>query len=329
MRSGAAIDAARQNPTGAGPALPARVKAETENPAPSRLHTLSIAASASAKPTITRRPSRLRVESLLCASDLTSANPVRLGSMGLLIVNADDLGLDVSTTDSILRCFRAGRVSSASALVWMSDSRRAAELAREANLPIRLHLNLTEPFTDPSVPADVRGRQGRMARHFARWPIAYWICNPLRQSTIEACIRDQMHQFDRLYGELPREVDGHQHVHTCLNVLLARSLGNVEAMRATFNLPPDDEGLAKRGVQRAINGAVRLRFESTQWFTYLRKGTSCRSVQDLARIIARAKTESVELMTHPGGGGMQPSTVGPMVTGNRRRTARNIGGSVR
>ncbi len=30
--------------------------------------------------------------------------------MGLLIVNADDLGLDVSTTDSILRCFRAGRV---------------------------------------------------------------------------------------------------------------------------------------------------------------------------------------------------------------------------
>ena len=78
--------------------------------------------------------------------------------------------------------------------------------------------------------------------------------------------------FEQLYGEMPREIDGHQHVHTCLNVLLARSLGNVEAMRATFNLPPDDSGLAKRGVQRVINGMVRLRFESTQRFTYLRKG---------------------------------------------------------
>ena len=76
--------------------------------------------------------------------------------MGLLIINADDLGIDVATTDSILRCFWAGRVSSASALVGMSDSARAATLAREANLPIRLHLNLTEPFSDPSVPADIR-----------------------------------------------------------------------------------------------------------------------------------------------------------------------------
>ena len=98
----------------------------------------------------------------------------------------------------------------------------------------------------------------------------------------------------------PREVDGHQHVHTCLNVLFARSLGNVEAMRATFNLPPDDASAAKRAVRRLINGVMRLRFESTQRFTYLRKENSCRSFQDLAHILARANAESVELMTHPG-----------------------------
>jgi predicted glycoside hydrolase/deacetylase ChbG (UPF0249 family) len=220
--------------------------------------------------------------------------------MGLLIVNGDDLGLDNATTDSILRCFRAGRISSASAFVGMRDSARAAALAREANLPIRLHLNFTEPFTDPSVPADVRDRQAKLSRHFARSQVAYGICNPLRQSMIEAGIQDQLGAFEQLYGEMPRAVDGHQHVHTCLNVLLARSLGNVTAMRATFNLPPDDKTLAKRSVQKFINGVVRLRFESTQRFTYLRKGNSCRSVQELARIIARAKTESVELMTHPG-----------------------------
>ena len=45
---------------------------------------------------------------------------------------------------------------------------------------------------------------------------------------------------------------------------------------------------------------VRLRFESTQRFTFLRKGTMCRSTPDLSSIVARARTESVELMTHPG-----------------------------
>lgn len=220
--------------------------------------------------------------------------------MGLLIVNADDLGLDVATTDSILRCFQAGRVSSASALVGMSDSRRAAMLARECNMPVRLHLNLTEPFTDPSVPADVRERQATLVRHFGQSRIAFWICNPLRQAVIEACLRDQLRAFEQLYGEMPRGVDGHQHVHTCLNVLMARPLGDIPAMRATFNLPPDDRTIPRRLARGLINGMVRVRFKSTQRFTYLRKGNAFRSATELAGIAARAQTESVELMTHPG-----------------------------
>ncbi len=220
--------------------------------------------------------------------------------MALLIVNADDLGQDAPTTDSILRCFEGGRVGSASAMVFMSDSARAADLAREAGLPTRLHLNLTEPFTDPSVPAGARERQARMARHLSGLQVAYRVCSPRRQSLIEDCIRDQLTAFEHLYGIAPRDVDGHQHVHTCLNVLLARSLGKVKGMRATFNLPPDDGMLGKRGLQAFVNRLVRLRFDSTERFTYLRKGEECRSVADLAGIVARARSESVEIMTHPG-----------------------------
>jgi len=222
--------------------------------------------------------------------------------MGLLIVNADDLGFDAPTTDSILRCFEGGRVGSASAMVFMSDSGRAAEIAREASLPVRLHLNLTEPFTDPSVPADVRERQARMARHLSGSQVAYRVCNPRLQRLIEQCIRDQLSAFADLYGTMPRDVDGHQHVHTCVNVLLARSLRGVKGMRATFNLPPDDGSLRKRSVQGLVNHLVQRRFDSTQRFTYLRKGNSCRSVADLAGIVSRASGESVEIMTHPGVG---------------------------
>ena len=55
--------------------------------------------------------------------------------MGLVIINADVLGLDVATTDAILDCFRADRITSASAMVWMSDSQRAASLAEECEIP--------------------------------------------------------------------------------------------------------------------------------------------------------------------------------------------------
>lgn len=222
------------------------------------------------------------------------------GALGLLIVNADDLGLDVPTTDAILRCYGAGRVTSASALVWMSDSDRAATLALECGLPVRLHLNLTDPFTHPAVPDDVRRRQSRLTRHFARSHLAYWICSPLRQSTIERCIEDQIEAFAQLYGEAPRELDGHRHVHTCLNVLLARSLGGIEAVRGTFTFLSEEKGPANRALRRLINGLLRRRFRSTHQFTSLRTVDSQLGGHSLAKTVADARTKSVEVMTHPG-----------------------------
>ena len=158
--------------------------------------------------------------------------------MGLVIINADDLGLDVATTDAILDCFRAGRITSASAMVWMSDSQRAASLAEECEIPLGLHLNLTQPFTDPAVPPEVRERQARLAEHFGRQPLAYWVAEPRLQSTIDRCIEDQVREFTRLYGQPPRHLDGHRHVHTCLNVLLSRSFGVTTSTRSTFTFTP-------------------------------------------------------------------------------------------
>jgi predicted glycoside hydrolase/deacetylase ChbG (UPF0249 family) len=51
------------------------------------------------------------------------------------IVNADDLGLDRESTDAILECFAATRLTSATSMVWMVESERAAAAARAARLP--------------------------------------------------------------------------------------------------------------------------------------------------------------------------------------------------
>jgi len=50
---------------------------------------------------------------------------------GVLIVNADDWGRDVQTTDRMLECLLHRSVSSVSAMVFMADSERAANLASE------------------------------------------------------------------------------------------------------------------------------------------------------------------------------------------------------
>ena len=59
----------------------------------------------------------------------------------MLIINADDWGRAVAETDAALRCYRAGRITSVSAMVFMHDSERAATLAKQEDLDAGLHLN--------------------------------------------------------------------------------------------------------------------------------------------------------------------------------------------
>jgi len=65
----------------------------------------------------------------------------------MLIINADDWGRSMAETDAALRCYKAGRITSVSAMVLMEDSHRAAELAKEHQLDVGLHLNFTDKFT--------------------------------------------------------------------------------------------------------------------------------------------------------------------------------------
>lgn len=77
-------------------------------------------------------------------------------------------------------------------MVHMADSQRAASLAREHALPIGLHLNLVEPFDEPSTPAAVRDRQARLVRRLRRRRLRYWVYDPLLRADVEACIADQL-----------------------------------------------------------------------------------------------------------------------------------------
>ena len=64
----------------------------------------------------------------------------------MLIINADDWGRNKTTTDNSLVCFKNGRITSVSAMVFMEDSQRAAALALDHGLDAGLHLNFTTKF---------------------------------------------------------------------------------------------------------------------------------------------------------------------------------------
>jgi hypothetical protein len=212
-------------------------------------------------------------------------------SRPLLIVTADDLGYDEATTDAILECFAAGAVTCASAMVFMADSERAARLAREHGLPVGLHLNLSEAFTAPAVAPEIARRQARLLPHFTDRGrrLRNWCWDPFVARGVAAATRDQVIEFSRLYGRGPDHVDGHRHVHVCLNVAFTRALAPGRTTRRALR---QFDGGALRGPRRLRQRALDRRARTTDFLVPFSQASPDRL--DLAR------RGSLEVMTHPG-----------------------------
>ena len=196
---------------------------------------------------------------------------------GFLVVNADDWGGSEATTEAILHTFEAGRVTSASAMVYMPDSDRAAEVAKRAGLPVGLHLNLTEPFSDPSTPAPVRDRQRRVAErlagtgpdgHPATARLRKWVYDPRIRAEVDRAIADQRGRFEALYGRPPTHFDGHNYVDLCPNVFLSRAIPAGSAMRSSLGRFPIER--SPMALLRSARQALRSRrLRSTRYVLHI------------------------------------------------------------
>ena len=131
-----------------------------------------------------------------------------------VIVNADDLGYSVRRDTGILCAFRDGTISSASLIVNGATSDTAAKSAKDARLPVGLHLNLTEgrPLSDAPHIVDERG--------YLLYKMNFWYLKKTPQvlADIARETRAQLEKFKDLMGDYPTRVDGHQHVHVARQV---------------------------------------------------------------------------------------------------------------
>ncbi len=215
----------------------------------------------------------------------------------MLIVNADDWGLRPEVTDAILECWRAGAITSASAMVHMEDSGRAFELAAREDLPLGLHLNLTTPFTAADVPPDRRRRQERAVAYFAGPGRRRLLLDPSVRGLVDSCIADQLEAFAESAG-LARHADGHQHIQVCPTVLLAPSLGRLAGLRRAQSFLTGRRSTVKRAYRGTINLALRRRFRSVR-FVSLRDLHPDLGGTGLDRLADLARREDVEVMVHP------------------------------
>ena len=215
---------------------------------------------------------------------------------GVLIVNADDWGQDRKTTDQILDCVLRGAVSSVSAMAFMSDSERAAEVAKEQGVDAGLHVNFTTPFSGAGVPAALQEHLRRVATFLRRNRFARVLYHPGLANSFEYVVRAQREEFARLYGSEPARLDGHHHMHLCANVLAAKLLPAGAIVRRNFSFLAGEKGICNRLYRRAVDGSLARRHQITDFYFSIQP---LDPPAHLVRKCSLASKFSVEMGVHP------------------------------
>lgn len=214
----------------------------------------------------------------------------------MLIINADDFGRDAASTDNALECYRKGVVTSVSAMVFMADSKRAAEYAIQTDIESGLHLNLTMPFDGPKLSARLMEYHSSIARYLCLGKWAQVFYNPFLKRYFSYVFRAQYEEYCCLYGKKPLKIDGHRHMHLCMNMIVNREIPVGTPVRRSFTFRPGEKSVHNLLYRRLIDAWINRHFKCLDLFY------SIDPVEDeprLRAILSLARSFNVELMVHP------------------------------
>lgn len=215
---------------------------------------------------------------------------------GRLILNADDWGRDTVTTDLIFECWRSGALVSVSAMVYMEDSRRAAEISRQHSVNAGLHLNFTTHFSARSCPSTLLDRQAEIGKFLLRHRFAQVLFHPGLTRHFDYVVKSQLDEFQRLYGIEPDRVDGHHHMHLCANVVRQQLMPPGTQVRRNFTFQRNEKGYFNRLNRRRVDRSLARRHRLYDYlFSLLPLTPSTR----LQRIFSLSQHYEVEVITHP------------------------------
>ena len=212
----------------------------------------------------------------------------------MLIINADDWGKNKLTTDNSLLCYKNGGITSVSAMMFMTDSKRATEIALQSNLDVGLHLNFTESFS--AVRSDkLNEYHQRIAVFLSRNKYCFLLYNPLLKRSFDYVYKKQYEEYERLYNRAPTHIDGHHHMHLCANMVINEIIPRNMKIRRNFSFARGENNLFNRFYRHIIDMRLLKRYSCTDFFfsiTPIKFGR-------IQRIVGLAKSSNVEIMVHP------------------------------
>jgi len=214
----------------------------------------------------------------------------------MLIVNADDWGSIEQTTDSILDCWNRGKVNSVSGMVFMTDSARAAELARANGIDVGLHLNLTQTLSGPGVTECFRTHFQVVSSYLKARSLNQVLYNPRIRTPLDYIFKAQWDEYCRLYQVEPTRIDGHHHMHLCMNMLLSGLIPRGVRVRRNFTFARGEKSALNRLYRRLVDRGLAGRFQCEDCFFAI-VPIETKRLQHIVELSRRLK---VELMVHPG-----------------------------
>jgi chitin disaccharide deacetylase len=214
----------------------------------------------------------------------------------MLIVNADDLGRSKAATDTAFSCYKRKRISSASAMVFMEDSERAADCALASGLDVGLHINLSERLTGASVPGCVRDSHARLCRFLRSNKYALLFYNPCLRKQFREVIQAQYGEFFRLYYRAPSHLNGHQHMHLATNILIDEIIPQGTKVRRSFSFQSGEKSIVNRLYRASVDRLLSRHHRMTNYFFALSQHLT---LTRLEQVISLSKNWNVELMAHP------------------------------
>jgi predicted glycoside hydrolase/deacetylase ChbG (UPF0249 family) len=181
-------------------------------------------------------------------------------------------------------------------MVFMKDSSRAAELALVAGLETGLHLNLTLPFDGPGLPPRLEENYDPVMRYLRRGVWAGLIYNPFLKKYFDYVFKAQYDEYCRLYGREPAQIDGHHHMHLCINIVGGHIIPSGLRVRRNFTFSVGEKDIINRSYRRLIDMWLVRRYCCADKFFSIEPVSDS---QRLIRIVRLAHSSNVEIVVHP------------------------------
>ncbi|HCS46947.1 MAG TPA: hypothetical protein DIW61_01265 [Candidatus Aminicenantes bacterium] len=214
----------------------------------------------------------------------------------MLIINADDLCLSPRATDNIIELYGRGAITSTSAMVFMGDSSRAAELAKECGIDTGLHLNFTQK-PDLAVSNELfLSYHGLIARYLTSYKYRFLMYSPALRKAFDYVYHIQYEEFERLFGSPPTHIDGHHHMHLCSNMIVKPVIPRGHIVRRNFTYAAGEKDPLNRAYRSFIDMILKKRYLVVDHLVSLSEKLRAAG---LHQVLGLARRATVELQAHP------------------------------